>query len=50
MERLISSDYAVTDLWNPITLSNPEDGDDIFSETSVLTTATRYIVPEDTYN
>jgi hypothetical protein len=31
-------------------LKNPEDGSDIFSETSVLTTATQYKVPEDIYN
>jgi hypothetical protein len=49
MERLINSDSMVTRLWNPITLRNPEDGADMFSETSVLTRATRYKVPEDIY-
>jgi hypothetical protein len=49
MEKLIDSDCTVTQLWNPITLRNPEDGGDIFSETSVLTTASRYEVPEDIY-
>jgi hypothetical protein len=50
MERLINSDTTVTQLWNPITIRNPEDGDDMFSKTSVLTTATQYKVPEGTYN
>jgi hypothetical protein len=35
MERMINSDSTVTLLWNPITLRNPEDGDDTFSEKSV---------------
>jgi hypothetical protein len=47
MERLINNDSTVTQLWNPITLRNPEDGGDIFFEMSVLTTAARYKVPED---
>jgi hypothetical protein len=46
MERLINSDSTVTQLWNPITLKNPEGGGDMFSETSTLTTAIRYKVPE----
>jgi hypothetical protein len=29
---------------------NPEDGGDIFSETSIITSAIRYRVPEDIYN
>jgi hypothetical protein len=32
-----------------VTLKNPEDGEDMFSETSVLTTATPYTVSEDIY-
>jgi hypothetical protein len=46
MERLINSDSTVTQLWNPITLRNPEDGGDTFSETSVRTRAIRYKIPE----
>jgi hypothetical protein len=34
-------------LWCPVTLRNPENGEDAFSETSVRTRATRYKVPED---
>jgi hypothetical protein len=47
MERLINSDSMVTQLWSPITLSNPEDGGYMFCETSVVTKATRYNTPED---
>jgi hypothetical protein len=50
MERLINSDSTVTKLWNLITLRNPENGGDIFSETSVLTEATGYKDPEGIYN
>jgi hypothetical protein len=32
MERLINSDSTVTQLWNPIILRNPEEGDDTFSK------------------
>jgi hypothetical protein len=49
MDRLINADFTVTQLWNPITLSNPEDGGDMFSETLVLTRATWYKVPEGIY-
>jgi hypothetical protein len=45
MEGLNKSVSTVTQLWKPINLSTPEDGDDTFSETSVLITATRYKVP-----
>jgi hypothetical protein len=45
MERLINSDSTVTQLWGPITLRDPEDGGDMFAETSVITRATRYNVP-----
>jgi hypothetical protein len=48
MERLIYSVSTVTQLWDPITLRNPEDGGDIFSETLVRTRYTRYEAPEDT--
>jgi hypothetical protein len=48
MERLIS-DSTVTQLWNPIILRNPEDGGDMFSETTVRTRATRYEAPEGMY-
>jgi hypothetical protein len=50
MERLTSSDSTVIQVWNPITLRNPEDGDNMFSETSVLATATWYKVSESIYN
>jgi hypothetical protein len=35
-------DVVVTHLWNPITPRNPEDGDNMFSETSVGTSAIWY--------
>jgi hypothetical protein len=40
----------VTQLWGPVTLTNPENGGDMFPEMSVLTRATRYKVPEDINN
>jgi hypothetical protein len=49
MERLINSDFTITQQWSPVTLSNPEDGGEMFSETSVLTIATGYKVPEVIY-
>jgi hypothetical protein len=49
MEKMINSDFTVTQLWNPITMRNPEDGGDMFSETPVLTKARQYKVPEDLY-
>jgi hypothetical protein len=49
VERRRYNDSVVTQLWNPITLRDPADGDDTFSETSVRTTATRYKVPEGIY-
>jgi hypothetical protein len=50
VERLSNSDSTVTQPWNPITLRNPEDGDDTFSETLVQTRPTWYKVPEGIYN
>jgi hypothetical protein len=50
VERLINSDSTVTQLWNPITLRNPEDGSKMFSETPVPTRPTSYEVPEGIYN
>jgi hypothetical protein len=47
---LINSDSTVKQLKNHITLRNPENGGDIFSETSVLTRVTRQKVPEDIYH
>jgi hypothetical protein len=46
MERPINSDSTVTQPWSPITRRNPEDGGDMFSETSVRTRTTRYKVAE----
>jgi hypothetical protein len=42
MERLINIDSTATQLGNPITPRNLEDGGDMFSETSAETRATRY--------
>jgi hypothetical protein len=50
MEKQINGDSTVTQLWNPISLRNPEDAGDVFSETSVLTRAARYKAPEGIYN
>jgi hypothetical protein len=50
MQRLINSDFTVAQLWNPITLRNPEDGSDKFSTKSVLIRATQYTVPAGIYN
>jgi hypothetical protein len=50
MERQSNSVSMVTGLWNPITVRNPEDGDDMFSEMSVQTSATWYEVPEGIFN
>jgi hypothetical protein len=50
MERLININSALTQLWNPINLRNPEDVDDTFSETSIRTRVTWYKVPESIYN
>jgi hypothetical protein len=46
MERLINIDSTVTQLWSAMTLNNPEDGGDMFFETSVLIRTSRYKVPE----
>jgi hypothetical protein len=35
MERLIKSDSIVMQVWNPVTLRNPENGGAVFSKTSV---------------
>jgi hypothetical protein len=50
MERLINSVSMATQMWNHISLRNPEDGGDMFSETLVLTRVTRYEVPESIYH
>jgi hypothetical protein len=50
LDRLSNSRSTVTQLWNPTTLRNPEDGDDTFSEKSVRTRGTWYEVPEDIFN
>jgi hypothetical protein len=41
---------ATTHQWNPIILKNPEEGGDMFLDTSVLTGTTWYKFPEDIYN
>jgi hypothetical protein len=46
METLINSDSTVTQLWNPITVRNPEYGGNMFFEVSVRTRGTQYEVPE----
>jgi hypothetical protein len=50
MEGLSNSYSTVTQLWNRITLRNPEDGDDTLSETYIRTRATRDKVPEGIHN
>jgi hypothetical protein len=50
MQRLINSDSTAIELWRPINLRTPEDGNSTFSETSVRNSATWYKVPEDTFN
>jgi hypothetical protein len=35
MDGLINSDSTVTQLWNPITLRNPEDGGNMFYKMSI---------------
>jgi hypothetical protein len=49
MEMLNNSDSTLTQLCKPITLRNPEDGGHMFPETSALTRARCYKVPEDLY-
>jgi hypothetical protein len=50
VERPINGNSTVTQVLNPINLRDPEDGHDIFSETSVLAEATQYKVAEDICN
>jgi hypothetical protein len=50
MGKLINSDSTVTHRWNCLTLGNPEDGTDIFSEILARTGAKRYKVPDDVNN
>jgi hypothetical protein len=40
----------VIQLWKPINLRNPEEGNDTFSETSVRVSATWYKITEDIFN
>jgi hypothetical protein len=47
--RFYAEAATVTQLWKPINLRNPEDGDDTFSETSVQASATRYQAQEDIF-
>jgi hypothetical protein len=49
MERLINSDSTVTQLWNPITLRNPEDEGVMSSGTSVQITGTGRKAPQGNY-
>jgi hypothetical protein len=46
MEGLSNSVTTVIQLWEPLSLSKPEDGDDTFSETLVRAITTRYKVAE----
>jgi hypothetical protein len=48
--KLSNSISTLTQPWQPINLSNPEDADDTFSETSVRTRATWFKVPEGIYH
>jgi hypothetical protein len=41
---------TIIQLWKPINLRTPEDGDDMFSETSVQNSATCNKVPEELFN
>jgi hypothetical protein len=50
VDRLINRNSMVTQLWNLITVRNPEDGDDTFSETSVRTRPEWHEAPEVIYN
>jgi hypothetical protein len=50
MERLVNSNFTLKQPWNPVTLRNPEDEGNMFSEMLVLTRATWYKVPEGIYN
>jgi hypothetical protein len=50
MKRLSNGVSMIIQLWKPINLRNPEDGDDTFPETSVQASVTWYKVPEDTFN
>jgi hypothetical protein len=49
MEELSNSDSSIPHMPNTVTLSNPECGDDTFSETLVRTTATWSKIPEGIY-
>jgi hypothetical protein len=49
MERLHTSVPMVIQLWKPINVRTPEDGDSTFSKMSVQNSATRYKAPEDIY-
>jgi hypothetical protein len=41
MKKMVNSDIMVKQMWNPITLRNPEDGGVGLSETSVRNIAAR---------
>jgi hypothetical protein len=47
MEKIVNSDSTVKQLLNSITLRTPEDGGDMFYETSVVTRTTGYVVQKD---
>jgi hypothetical protein len=50
MVRPISGDSTVTQVWSPITLRKPEDGSDVYFETSLRNRPTQFKVPESIYN
>jgi hypothetical protein len=49
LEKLSNSVFTVMHLWKPINLGTRGHEGDIFSETSVRTSATRYKLPQDIF-
>jgi hypothetical protein len=50
MEGLSNGICTVIQLWKPINVKNPEDGDDTCSETSDRTSAKRHKVPDGVFS
>jgi hypothetical protein len=50
MVRLRNSVSMAMQLWKPINLRIPEDGDSTFSKTLIQNSAIQYEVPEDIFN